>query len=59
MNYYAVYLAKSDKLVACGTSRECQRQLGLASVKSFYSMVSRVKKGANQKYEIYTEEDAE
>lgn len=59
MNYYTVYLAKNDQIVACGTSHDCQRQLGLASVDSFYSMVSRVQKGTNKKYEIYKEEDAE
>ena len=56
MKYYAVYLKKNDQLLASGNSRECQRQLGLASRASFYSLVTNVKKGKNQKYEILVEE---
>lgn len=54
--YYAVYLRETDELIASGTSAQCQKQMGLASVHSFYSMVSRCKSGKNNKYEIYEEE---
>lgn len=54
-NYYAVYLRKSDELVACGTSAECVKQMGLKSVDSFYCLISHVLGGYNRKYEVYRE----
>lgn len=54
--YYAVYLRETDELLASGTSAEVTKQLKLASVKSFYSMVSRVRSGKNKKYEILIED---
>lgn len=53
---YAVYEKKTDKLLATGNSVFCTRQLGLASVDSFYSLVSRVRSGRNNKYEVLVEE---
>ena len=54
-NYYAVYLRKTDELVACGTSAECVKQMGLKSVDSFYCLISHVLAGYNLKYEVYKE----
>ena len=54
-HYYAIYLRKTDELVCCGTSEECAAAMN-RSVDSFYSMVSRVRKGTNRKYEVYQEE---
>lgn len=54
--YYGIYDSKTDRLLASGTSAECRKQLNLASVKSFYSMVSRVRSGKNKKYDILVEE---
>ena len=51
MNDYTIYLNKTDEVVAFGSSRECAKALGM-SRDSFYSMVSRVKKGKNRKYSI-------
>lgn len=56
MKYYAVYLRKNDKLVASGTGKECQKQMGLASLNSFRSLVSKVKSGRNKKYEVLVED---
>ena len=55
-NYYAVYLKKTDELICSGTSEECAAAMG-RSVASFYSMVSRVRNGKNQKYEVYQQAD--
>ena len=54
-NYYAVYLRKTDELVACGTSAECVKQMGLKSLDSFYCLISHVLTGYNRKYEVYKE----
>lgn len=54
--YYAVYLRETDELLASGTSAEVTKQLNLASVNSFYSMVSRTRSGKNNKYEILIED---
>lgn len=58
-NYYAVYLRKTDELVACGTSAECVRQMGLKSVDSFYCLISHVLHGLNRKYEVYKEKSSD
>lgn len=54
-NYYTVYLRKTDELVASGSAEDCAAAMN-QSVDSFYSMVCRVRKGTNRKYEIYIEE---
>lgn len=53
---YAVYDKKTDELLASGDSKFCTHQLGLASVKSFYCLVSRCLSGKNNKYEVLVEE---
>lgn len=53
-NYYTVYLKKSQKIVASGNASECAMALN-CSVHSFYSMVTRVRNGQNEKYEIEVE----
>jgi hypothetical protein len=50
MNYYEVYLRDSNQLVARGTARECRKQLGCASLDSFYALVNRSIRGINKKY---------
>lgn len=52
MNYYTVYLRKTDQIIAQGTAKECAYQLKL---KSFNNIVSRVRKGKNKKYDILVE----
>lgn len=54
--YYAVYLRETDELLASGTSAEVTKQLKLASVDSFYCLVSRCLKGKNKKYEVLVED---
>ncbi len=56
MKYYAVYLRETDELLASGNSLQCQKQMGLASVNAFYSMISRCLQGKNKKYEVMVEE---
>lgn len=52
MKYYTIYSAKTDEVVAHGTAADCTVQLEMASVNSFYAMVSRVMAGLNKKYII-------
>lgn len=54
--YYAVYLAKTDQLIVSGNSEQCRQKLGMSSLDSFYSMVSRARSGQNRKYEVYIED---
>lgn len=52
MNYYEVYSRKDGVLLARGTARECRRELGLASLDTFYALVSRSARGLNRKYRV-------
>lgn len=49
---YVVKLADTGDVIASGTSYECIKQMGIASVSSFHSLVSRCKAGKNMKYSI-------
>lgn len=59
MKYYAIYKKKTDELLASGTARECQRQMGFKSPQVFYCTVSRAYRGLSSKYEVYVTEDKE
>ena len=52
MNYYAIYSAKTDELIAEGNSRECRKQLGCASMDSFFALVNRSRRGINKSYRV-------
>jgi len=52
--YYTVYLKKNDEIVAFGTAEECAKMLNI-TLDSFYSAVTRTKKGERKKYEFYAE----
>lgn len=52
MNYYEIYDRYSDELLAKGTARECRKQLGCASLDSFYALANRARRGINQKYRV-------
>ena len=54
--YYGVYEKKTDRLLACGTSAECTKQLGFTNHASFYNLVHDVNTGKSKKYELYTED---
>lgn len=54
-NWYTVYDARTDELLACGSAAKCARTLGLTK-DSFYSTLCRVAKGTNHKYLILTED---
>ena len=54
--YYAVYEKATDRLLACGTSVECAKQLGFTNPSSFYNLVHDVNSGKSKKYELYTED---
>lgn len=59
MNYYEVYLKESGRLVARGTARECRRQLGCASLDSFYALANRSIRGINGKYTVVKKKGGE
>lgn len=52
MNYYEVYDRYSGELLARGTARECRKQLGCASLDSFYAMANRSRRGINKNYRV-------
>lgn len=59
MNYYEVYLKDSGQLVARGNAKECRRQLGCASLDSFYALVNRSIRGINKKYDVVRKKGGE
>lgn len=59
MKQYTVYLKKDDTIVASGTARECQRQMGFKSLGVFYSVISRVYRGISTKYDVYSFDENE
>ena len=50
MNYYAIYDAYSGELLAEGNAEECRKQLGCASLDSFYALANRARRRINKKY---------
>ena len=52
MNYYEIYDRYSDELLARGTARECRKQLGCASLDSFYALAHRARRGINKTYRV-------
>lgn len=50
MNYYAIYDAYSGELLAEGSANECRKQLGCASLDSFYALANRSRRRINKKY---------
>lgn len=58
MNYYTVYNAKTDEVVAGGTARECAKQMK-RSLASFYCTVSRNRSGKHHKYTVVIDQDAD
>ena len=58
-NFYMVYRAADDKILATGTSRECAKQMGLTGPNCFLSLVSKTRKGKIKKYEIVVEKEGE
>ena len=59
LKQFAVYIAKTDELMAVGTAAECAHAIGW-SVRDFFTVKSRVKSGKNKKYVfVDVEEDNE
>lgn len=52
--YYAIYLRKTDELVASGTSKECMEQMGI-SENTFYALICKSRSGAIKKWDVYIE----
>lgn len=50
-SYYIVYNKSNDEIITTGFAIECARELNM-TIPSFYSMVSRAKKGDHKLYEI-------
>lgn len=44
MNWYTIYRAKTDEIVACGTADMIVRKMGYTSKKCFYSSLSHHRK---------------
>lgn len=59
MKQYTIYLKKDDSIVASGTAKECQKQMGFKSLGVFYSVVSRVYRGISTKYDVYSYDENE
>lgn len=59
MNYYAIYSAWTDELLAEGNARECKKQLGCASLDTFYALVSRSERGINKSYRVVIKKGGE
>ena len=59
MKYYEIFSAASGKLLAMGTARECRRQLGCASMDSFYALANRSRRGINSKYTVVIKKGGE
>ena len=55
--YYTVYLAKTDEVVAYGTSAECAKQMG-KTINGFHSLVSKNRSGKHHKYIIVVDDDS-
>lgn len=53
--WYSVYLKKTDELICSGTASDCAKALGMKSYTYFHILTHKVRKGANKKYEIYSE----
>ena len=51
-NFYIIRLKKDDSIVSVGTANECVKTMGLSSVNSFRSIVSKNMKGVQNTYEI-------
>ena len=50
-SYYIIYNKQNDEIITTGYAKECAIYLNM-TLPSFYSMVTRAKKGDNNKYEI-------
>ena len=59
MNYYAIYDAKSGRLLAEGNARECQKKLGCSSIDTFYTLANRARRGINKKYKVVIKKGGE
>lgn len=54
--WYTVYDAKTDEIVASGTSAQCARALGYKTTNSFVSGVCNTNKcGVHKKYRFFVE----
>ena len=53
-NYYTVYDAKTDDVLASGNAKECAKQLNMA-LSSFYSAITKNNSGEHKKYVIISE----
>lgn len=59
MNYYAIYDALTDDLLAEGTARECRKRLGCSSMDSFYALANRSRRGINKRYKVIIKKGGE
>ena len=55
VNWYTIYDAITDEIVACGTADMIVQQMGYASKHSLYSSVTHTKEHHNNKYIYHIE----
>ena len=56
---YTVYNNKTDApVIVDGTAKECEKAMGICE-NSFYCVLSRVRKGINRKWSIFSDLDLE
>lgn len=59
MKYYEIYDAKTDRLLAKGTARECKRILGCPNINAFYMLANRSLRGINKAYRVIIKKGGE
>lgn len=57
LNYYAIFDALTDELIAEGNARECKEKLGYSSIDTFYALVSRSNRGLNKSYKVVVKKE--
>ena len=55
VNWYTIYDAQTDEIVACGTADMIVQQMGYASKHSFFSAISCSRSHHNNKYIYHIE----
>lgn len=59
MNYYEIYDQATGVLIAKGMAKECRRNLGCASIDSFYALANRSRRGINKTYRVVIKKGGE
>ena len=57
VNWYTVYDARTDEIVACGTTEMIVHQMGYADRNSFFSAITHAKARTDSKYIYHIEKN--